>query len=276
MKFTSLLFFFVLVLSHSVFTQTQFLEEFVVLEQYCDGDNYAIVSVVDPEDAEEEYTYTWSHTESTSKTIRIDKRNFGKEFCVERHCPCGSDYTSCFTFDPIQFPKSKSTVEVENVSCFDLKDGSAQVSSVGNFPFSYAWSNGTEGASQGDLPKGRYQVSVTDGMGCEQVLPVRVKGPKKLRIRPKTVVRNKYFTMTKVRITGGNSNYTLNGAKKSKATLISFNRRKKVEFQVEDENGCATTKNVILKRKRRKKRGKFNKKPKRKKPFKMKLKCPKA
>lgn len=259
-------------------SQSIHLEEFVVLENYCAGDAYAVVRVLD-EDDDEEFTYKWKHNGSASKTMKIYKRDFGKQLCVERHCPCGSIYESCFVFEPIDLSTNKSTITAEPITCNGDKDGSVSVKPSGTAPFNYEWNTGHKSQTISGLTAGKYQVTVGDAMGCEQVLRTRIKEPRKLRIRPKQLIKNKYFSAVKLKITGGSNNYTLNGSKTNDTKmLVSFQKKKRYEFELEDDNGCISTATILVKKKfkQRKPRATFAKFPRKKRKSKHRAKCPKV
>jgi len=260
------------------FSQSIHLEEFVVLEKYCSGDAYALIRVLDQDD-DEEFTYKWKHNGSESKILKINKKNFGKQFCVERHCPCGSIYESCFVFEPLDFSNQKSTITPKPITCNGDKDGRASVNPSGTAPFQYEWSTGDKSQTINGLATGKYQVTVADAMGCEQVLRTRIKEPRKLRIRPKQVAKNKYFAAVKLKITGGSNNYTLNGAKTGDTKmLVSFQKKKRYEFELEDQNGCISTATILVKKKFKPKKSRaiFAKHPRKKRKSKHKSKCPKV
>lgn len=66
-----------------------------------------------------------------------------------------------------------------NVLCFGGSTGSAAVSASGGTPgYTYSWSpaGGTSSAATG-LSAGNYVVTVTDGVGCSNVLPVTITEP---------------------------------------------------------------------------------------------------
>lgn len=73
-------------------------------------------------------------------------------------------------------------VSVENARCFDNQDGAATVNNPsGDFPpFTYAWSDGQQTATAGELPAGQYTVTVTDSEGCFASASVTVTQPTEL------------------------------------------------------------------------------------------------
>lgn len=268
---------FVVFLSISLIAQSSVrLEEFVVLEKYCPGDDHAVVRVLDQE-GDDEFKYYWKHSGDSSQIVKIYKADFDKNLCVERHCPCGSVYESCFVFDPSNYSVDKSEIESEDITCHGDDDGSATVYPSGNAPFSYLWNDGSRSSSVTDLAAGKYKVTVADALGCKQELTTKIKQPRKLKMRPKLISKNKMFAAVKLEIKGGTGEYYLNGQKAAKKFLFSTKNKKRYEFELEDENGCETTATIILRKKYKPKKSRaiFAKNPKKKRKHKGRMKCPK-
>ena len=261
-----------------LFSVAQFvhLEEFVILEKYCPGEKSAVVRVLD-QDNDDEFEYRWQHNGSGAETIIIDAEDFGREFCVERLCPCGTVYESCFVFDPEDLKKGRTILEKEDISCHGMNDGSVSVMASGPGPFRYHWSTGAATAGISGLTAGRYQVSVTDALGCEQILKTKIKEPRKLRLRPQLLAKNKTYSAVKLKISGGTPGYFLNGEKASKKFLFSTKKMKRYEFEVEDARGCVSQATIVLRKKFKKKKARavLAKMPKKRKKGKCKLRCPK-
>ena len=58
-----------------------------------------------------------------------------------------------------------------NITCNGLSDGSISLTPTGGVsPYTYLWSNGTTTASVNNLLSGNYNVTVTDAVGCSEIL----------------------------------------------------------------------------------------------------------
>ena len=65
--------------------------------------------------------------------------------------------------------------EIMDASSEGATDGSITVVAAGGVgPYEYVWSNGASGPTVDSLPAGNYEVTVTDALGCEDILSVGV------------------------------------------------------------------------------------------------------
>ena len=72
---------------------------------------------------------------------------------------------------------------IENVSCFGAADGSIQAGASGGVPpYSFSWSNGSNGSSISNLGPGTYGVTVTDDNNCTKATSYSVTQPNELNI----------------------------------------------------------------------------------------------
>jgi hypothetical protein len=70
-----------------------------------------------------------------------------------------------------------------NASCFGLCDGLGAVSvNGGTPPYNYIWSNGWLGASDSNLCAGSYTVSITDSMGCNEMVLITISEPSEIML----------------------------------------------------------------------------------------------
>ena len=69
-------------------------------------------------------------------------------------------------------------VNQKDVSCPGGSDGEATVNAAGGTPpYTYSWSSGASGPTQGNLPAGVYQVTVFDLNNCSTSIPVIIDEP---------------------------------------------------------------------------------------------------
>ncbi|MCP4122374.1 MAG: hypothetical protein GY751_11525 [Bacteroidetes bacterium] len=75
-----------------------------------------------------------------------------------------------------------------NLSCFGAEDGFIQVFPEGGTPpYSYLWNTGSDKLEIEDIPAGAYEVTVTDGNGCEENFQTSVMAPAPLEVLPEIV-----------------------------------------------------------------------------------------
>lgn len=90
---------------------------------------------------------------------------------------CSTEYVLGTSCDVYHSPMVLST-SIVDATCQGLSDGSATVVvQSGMGPYSYVWNNQQNGATAVGLGAGNYSVTVTDGMGCEEVATVTVVEP---------------------------------------------------------------------------------------------------
>ncbi|MEM7101549.1 MAG: gliding motility-associated C-terminal domain-containing protein [Bacteroidota bacterium] len=71
-----------------------------------------------------------------------------------------------------------ASFDSQDVLCADNLDGSIDLSVSSNFPtFSFAWSDGANTEDRDMLVPGIYDVTITDGIGCEEIFSIPVDGP---------------------------------------------------------------------------------------------------
>ncbi len=145
-------------------------------------------------------------------------------------------------------PVELSVSSIQDVSCHDSSDGSAEVSgSGGDGNFTYEWSDGQTGAIAADLLPGSYTVIVTDGNGCTAEQTVEVTAPEALTlvgISTDETSANANDGTVQVSVNGGTGNYTFewsNGSTEQQQIGLAPGNYVVV---VTDENGCTSTVDV--------------------------------
>jgi len=69
------------------------------------------------------------------------------------------------------------TGNVTNLQCDGDLNGSIDITATGTGPFTFQWSNGESTEDISGLEEGQYEVFVTDGTGCESMVPFNVTAP---------------------------------------------------------------------------------------------------
>jgi hypothetical protein len=128
------------------------------------------------------YSYSWSHDIGNT----TDNATVGAGvYYVTITDSLGCQITYCFIVtQPAQL---LCTISNTNVTCNDLADGTATVSTVGGTaPYAYLWSNGSTDASVSGLTAGTYAVTVTDANGCTSICSVTITEPSVLTLGAST------------------------------------------------------------------------------------------
>ena len=77
----------------------------------------------------------------------------------------------------IQAPPVLSLVNLTNVTCFGANNGSIQVSTSGNSPFTYLWSNTATSTTISNLSPNSYSVTSRDQIGCTATASYTITQP---------------------------------------------------------------------------------------------------
>ncbi len=93
-----------------------------------------------------------------------------------------TDFNNCTASDTAQISQSASqiviTISSSNVSCFGGNNGTAKATAtLGNAPYSYAWSNSATTDSISNLSVGSLTVTATDQGGCTATQSVTITEP---------------------------------------------------------------------------------------------------
>ncbi len=107
------------------------------------------------------YTYAWSNGESTEDISGLSAGNYSVNITDARGCTTNQNFV-------IQEPSALSlSYSTNNVTCFGLSNGAIDITvSGGTAPYSYTWSNSSNGEDLNSLISGDYTVTVTDAKGC--------------------------------------------------------------------------------------------------------------
>jgi len=123
------------------------------------------------------YTYTWSNGATTATIQNLTAGTYNVTVCDANGC---CKQASTIVNDPP--PIILSYVTTNNL-CFGNCDGSIKVSATGGIaPYTYSWSNGTNGDSIIGLCAGNYVVTVTDSAGITVQGNVNITSPSAVAI----------------------------------------------------------------------------------------------
>ena len=161
--------------------------------------------------------------------------------------------TSAITItQPTSTPSASASV-TSNVSCVGASTGSANViPSGGTSGYTYAWSNGSTGASISSVPAGNYNVVVTDANGCNVTSnTVIVSEPSAALAATASVIGNVTTVggsdgSASVSVAGGTAGYTYAWSNGGTGTSITGLPIGSYSVNVTDANGCFITSNTII------------------------------
>ena len=158
--------------------------------------------------------------------------------------------TGCTITNSIQIGNPEALagkiVQVQDVTCKSLADGTAEVTGIGGTPdYSYQWdaaANNQTTATATQLAKGHYAVEITDANGCKSSINVDINEPNPLQIDLVTTDVNCAGEATgaiQSTVSGGHSPYRYlwqNGAQTADLQDITAGR---YDLTVTDDNGCS-------------------------------------
>lgn len=143
----------------------------VITPVSCNGNNDGQVSLA-VSGGTGSYSYNWSSGSGSNTISNIGGGNQSVTITDANGC----ELTQSFT---IPEPSTlAATFEIKNVSCFGGNDGEVEViTSGGNAPFSYSWSNGATTKITNDWAAGSHSVTITDIKGCSNTISFTVNQP---------------------------------------------------------------------------------------------------
>lgn len=185
--------------------------------------------------------FFWSNNETTQTINNLVGGDYTVTVVNSDNCTAESSIT-------INEPQSaiSTNIFVETpISCHDGNDGEATVIATGGSGFSYSWSNGSLGATAGNLTEGFYYVTVADINGCLAMDSIQLTSPDLIQAVFTTVDVNcpdgDFSGMIIIdAVTGGTPSYlfSLDGALFYNTTQFNNLSSGAYSIYVEDANGC--------------------------------------
>jgi len=136
-----------------------------------------------------------------------------------------------------------------NVSCFSGNDGSIDLTTQGNSPYSYSWSNNSTTEDLTNLSSGNYNVTVSDNFGCQSSTSVTITQP--TQISTSTTQQNAgCFGSSNgsidLTVNGGTPNYTYSWSNGSTTQDITGLSAGTYSVTITDNKGCQKTSSVTI------------------------------
>lgn len=188
------------------------------------------------------YIYAWSPTGGTSATAsNIPGGLYNVVVTDQEGCSENLDITVPTIGGPTVTLQSSS-----DVTCFNGNDGTATVSATGGSgSYTYAWSpSGGSAATASNLTAGTYDVTVTDGSGCSNILTVNINQATAIAITETIIDANCGSTDGQIStsVTGGTGTYTYDWTPNGEITSsISNLSGGSYSVLVTDSDGCTAT-----------------------------------
>ncbi len=141
------------------------------------------------------------------------------------------------------------------ISCNGGSNGSATVTTNGGTqPYSYAWSNNTNGSTANNLTAGAYNVTVTDANGCTTSGSINLTQPSAMLNTPSTSNYNGYGVScfggnngsASANVIGGVSPYNYAWSNSGTGQTINNLNAGNYKVVVTDANGCVVGGNVTI------------------------------
>ncbi|PHI19509.1 hypothetical protein CEQ90_12485 [Lewinellaceae bacterium SD302] len=121
--------------------------------------------------------YQWSNGGSTATITDLSPGLYTLTVTNDDGC---QDVISQTISQPAS-PLGGSIDQIEFITCFDSQDGALQARATGGTGvITFQWSNGQTSPIIDDLGPGFYSVTLTDGLGCEFVVPFSLDAPQPL------------------------------------------------------------------------------------------------
>ncbi|GEM_PF-1643125 len=157
----------------------------------------------------------------------------------------GCTTTASSTVNSVNCGAFTASLNVVNNPCFGANDGTATaVTTGGNLPVTYSWSNGATTASVQNLSVGPISVSITDGLGCLVELSGNVVQPSQLSANltaTNETMPDADDGTAAVSPSGGTSPYSVLWSNGATSLIINNLAPGTYAVTITDANGCTST-----------------------------------
>lgn len=190
------------------------------------------------------YTYLWSNGATSSSLTGLAPGTYSVQVKDSNLCTVTNSVTIT------QPAVLDASIEVNNVSCNGVSDGSIVIKpSGGTAPYTYLWNNNFRNASVTGLHIGNYSVVITDANGCTKTVQATITEPSLLG----AVLTSKNVNCNggndgeaTITASGGTAPYSYlwsNGATTFKASALTVGN---YTVKVTDAKGCSVTYSVVI------------------------------
>jgi subtilisin family serine protease len=165
----------------------------------------------------------------------------------------GGTFTSSQSTNFCVQPVSNLAVNISTSTdafCFGSSTGSASASATGGVPpYSYSWSNGSNGATVSNLSAGNYTVTVTDAASNQANTQVTIASPSQISAQINASNTSCFGVSdgtASVSVSGGTPAYSYSWSNGSTSTSISGLSAGNYSVIITDANGCLISANATI------------------------------
>lgn len=200
------------------------------------------------------YSFTWSNNNTDTGTESFENELPAGMARVTVSDGVCSIVDSVLIGSPAKVGLDSAKLQVTNVSCFGLSDGSISVQGIGGVaPYTYLWENFNNATTPtiSGLAAMDYTIIITDNNKCPFLKSITVASPDKLNVKLDSTLPNPTRKpscagysdgVIKLLVTGGNAPYsfewTNTNATNNIATKLIAGKYKVI---ITDQKGCQTT-----------------------------------
>ncbi len=194
------------------------------------------------------YNYNWSNGATTQNITGLTSGTYTVTVTDANGCTANAVQTIS---QPAQ-ALSASISSAQNISCYDVPNGSINLSvSGGTTAYSYLWSNGATTQNISGLQAGTYSVTVTDANGCTASANATLTQPAAtLNTTISTASNVSCYGLSNgslnLNVTGGTSPYSYNWSNGATTQNISGLTAGTYTVSVTDANGCTSEKSATI------------------------------
>ena len=182
------------------------------------------------------YSYLWNNGATSSEISNLSVGVYSVTVTDSNNCSSTEYVNVSSSFAP------EITIISENISCYGLNDGNAEVFVQGGVePYSFQWSNGSSVSSINNLSLGEYVITVSDADNCSVSDLVNITSPEELIMNYNTsefICPGQNTGFVQGEVIGGTSPYYFewdNGETTPELQNISIGE---YNLTVTDFNGC--------------------------------------
>lgn len=191
------------------------------------------------------YAYSWSNGASTANNSNIGAGTYGVTITDANGCNSSGSYSIT---EPTLL--GAMVVNVDSVSCYELADGTVEVSANGGTtPYAYAWSAGTANELNTGLSANTYTVTISDANGCDTILTATVDQPDSISITVSGTDLLCFEDSTgtaSAMATGGTGTLNYNWSNGDNTAAITSLLSGTFTVTVTDVNGCMNDESIVL------------------------------